>query len=224
MCEHPRAENEISMSSPRMLPMAGFILLGLLPATAGTWLWVRHDAQKQAAAAAREARATRALARISAGDLPETLRRQAALRGGELKTATAWLAAREEAADNERAGETRLLAEETEAATTLENELRTLAARQSGDASAGSQPQLKEEARKAAGLETLEWQALKRQWEELATKLSRPIQAGERAALSAQIGELESKAPAGSLPDPETWEKSKRTLLDEWRNKTLTAP
>ncbi len=207
-----------------MLPMAGFFLLGLLPATAGTWLWVRHDAQRQAAAAAREARATRALARISAGDLPETLRRQAALRGGELKTAAAFLAAREEAANNERAGETRLLAEEAEAAAALENELRALAARQPGDAPAGNQTHLKEEARKAAGLETLEWPALKRQWEELAAKLSRPIQAGERAALSAQIGELESKAPAGSLPDPDTWEESKRTLLDEWRSKILAAP
>ncbi|MDB6077182.1 MAG: hypothetical protein JWO82_929 [Akkermansiaceae bacterium] len=214
-------ETPMSSAVSKILPMAGFGLLGLLPAMAGTWLWTRHGVEAEAAKARRDAQAGEAVMRLSAGNLSATLQFQNAVRDAELKTATAFLSSRQQAESGKNAGENERLAAEKKAADEVEETLTVMAARMPAySAEAGF---LKDEARTAAKLADATWPALKTTAEALQTRLSAPVQQKDLPALESDVKGFEQKLAPGVLPEPQEWEQEAKSLLEDWHRKVTGA-
>jgi hypothetical protein len=212
-------ETRMSSAVSKILSMAGFGLLGLLPAMAGTWFWTRHGVEQEAAKARQQAMAGDTLARMSAGDLATTLRDQNSVRDAEVKAATTFLSARKQTESGKNAGESERIAAEKKAADEVESSLKELASKMPGETKEGGS--LKEEARAAAKLSEATWPSLKSAGEALQSKLGSPVQQKDLPALESEVQGFESKlAP---LPAPQEWEQKTKSLLEEWHRKVTGA-
>lgn len=207
----------MSSAVSKIIPMAGFGLLGLLPAMAGTWLWTRHGVEAEAVKTRQESQAKEALTRVSAGSLSATLQFQNAVHDTELKTATAFLSARQQTESGKNAGENERIATEKKAAEEAEETLTAMAARMpAGSTDAGS---LKADARAAIKLADATWPALKSTAEALQTRMSAPVQQKDLPALESDVKSFEQKLAPGALPEPQEWEQKAKSLLEDWHRK-----